>query len=66
MQGCLGIEKAPDTPEENLQDLNTAKQHLEKQVLQDLMRKYRRKSDVADALGVSPSTLWRKLKIHGL
>jgi len=66
MQGCLGIEKSPRAPEENLQDLNTAKQHVEKQVLQDLMRKYRRKSDVADALGVSPSTLWRKLKIHGL
>jgi len=66
MQDCLGIEKAPRAPEENIADLKTARQNAEKQVIQDLMRKYRHKSNAAKALGVSPSTLWRKLKKHGL
>jgi transcriptional regulator with PAS, ATPase and Fis domain len=66
MQGCLGIEKSPRSPGDIFPDLQAAKQNVERQVIQDLMRKYRHKSDVAKALGVSPSTLWRKLNKHGL
>ena len=66
MQSCLGIEKSPRSPGDIFPDLQAAKQNVERQVIQDLMRKYRHKSDVAKALGVSPSTLWRKLNKHGL
>ena len=66
IQSCLGIEKLPRTTEDIFADLKTTRQNAEKQVIQNLMKKYRRKSDVANALGVAPSTLWRKLKKHGL
>jgi propionate catabolism operon transcriptional regulator len=66
IQSCLGIEKSPSTIEDIFSDLKTVRQNAEKQVIQDLMKKYRRKSDVAKALGVAPSTLWRKLNKHGL
>jgi transcriptional regulator, propionate catabolism operon regulatory protein len=66
LQGCLGFEKSTRAPEDIFPNLQTAKHNVEKQLIQDLMKNRRRKSDVAQALGVAPSTLWRKLKKHGL
>lgn len=43
-------------------DLKTARLSTEKQLIEDLVKKHRHKSDVAKILGVSPSTLWRKVK----
>ncbi len=66
IQGCLEKKVSPDVGKEALSDLKTITQNSEKQLIEDLMKKHRYKSDVARALGVAPSTLWRKIKKYGI
>ncbi|MCK4816793.1 sigma 54-interacting transcriptional regulator, partial [bacterium] len=63
---CLEMETHPRQGSETLADLKTALQFTEKQIIQDLLRKHKNKSDVASALNIAPSTLWRKLKKYGI
>lgn len=66
IQACLEMKVSPDLTKEKLSDLKTTVQNSEKQMIQDLMKKHRYKSDIARALGVAPSTLWRKIKKYGI
>jgi propionate catabolism operon transcriptional regulator len=66
IQGCLEKKVSPDVGKEALSDLKTITQNSEKQLIEDLLKKHRYKSDVARALGVAPSTLWRKIKKYGI
>ncbi len=66
IQGCLEKKVSLDVGKEGLSDLKTTTQNSEKQLIKDLMKKHRYKSDVARALGVAPSTLWRKIKKYGI
>jgi len=67
IQGCLEKKVlSPEMGKEGLSDLKTTTQNSEKQLIEDLMEKHRYKSDVARALGVAPSTLWRKIKKYGI
>jgi len=60
---CLGVrEETADPPA----DLKTALRHTEKTVLQELVGVYRSRQELAHALGVDRSTLWRKLRRHGV
>ena len=63
---CLERGTLPEQVGETLPDLKTALQYTEKQIIQDLLRKNRKKSDIARSLDVAPSTLWRKLKKYGI
>ncbi|MBW2121305.1 MAG: sigma 54-interacting transcriptional regulator [Deltaproteobacteria bacterium] len=66
IEACLEKKISPNVDKQHLSDLKTVTQNSEKQLIVDLMKKYRRKSDIAKALGVAPSTLWRKIKKYGI
>ena len=59
---CLEKDRQPNTLDINYSDLKAAREGKEKQLIQDLLHKHRRKTDVAKVLGISLSTLWRKIK----
>ena len=66
LEACLERKTLPEQASETLSDLKTALQHAEKQIIQNLLRKNRNKSDIARTLDVAPSTLWRKLRKYGI
>lgn len=66
IQACLEMKVSPGPRKEKFSDLKTTTQNSEKQMIQDLIKKHRYKSDIARALGVAPSTLWRKIKKYGI
>ncbi len=60
---CLGAVGASDAPPT---DLRGATARTEKAVLEELAQVYRSRRDLARALGVDRTTLWRKLRKHGV
>jgi len=58
---CLGVREGAAEPPA---DLKAALRQTEKAVLQELSGIYRSRQDLARALGVDRSTLWRKLRKH--
>jgi len=66
IEACLESKTLPGQASETFTDLKTTLQGTEKQIIQDLLRRYNNKSDIARALDVAPSTLWRKLNKYGI
>lgn len=60
---CLGM---PGDRPERRSDFKAAVAQTEKAMLQDLVGRYPNRQDLARAIGVDRSTLWRKLKRHGI
>ena len=63
LQDCLGMQAERL---ERRSDLKSAVGQTEKAMLQELVGRYRSRQEVAQVLGIDRSTLWRKLKRHGL
>lgn len=59
---CLEKYAPQAAGDSNPQDLRSAREDKERQLILNLLKRHRFKADVARFLGVSPSTLWRKIK----
>jgi len=66
LEASLERKALPEQAAETFTDLKTALQQTEKQIIQELLGKNRNKADIARALDVAPSTLWRKLNKYGI
>ncbi|HYB21250.1 MAG TPA: sigma 54-interacting transcriptional regulator [Thermodesulfobacteriota bacterium] len=66
LASCLEGKEFSGGVEEKKPNLKTVRQSSEKDLIQDLMRKYQNRKDVARFLEIDRSTLWRKLKQYGL
>jgi transcriptional regulator, propionate catabolism operon regulatory protein len=60
LEECLGFKEGAESPA----DLKAAVRHTEKSILQELVGVYRTRQELARALGMDRSTLWRKLQRH--
>jgi transcriptional regulator with PAS, ATPase and Fis domain len=65
LEACLERKMGPYELEETT-NLKTALEITEKNVLQEMVKKYKNKSDISRILDVDRSTLWRKLKKYGI
>ncbi|MBW1695286.1 MAG: sigma 54-interacting transcriptional regulator [Deltaproteobacteria bacterium] len=66
IDACLEQEPLSAQRGDASMNLKTATQNTEKQLIQELIKNCRYKSDVAKLLGIAPSTLWRKVKKYDL
>jgi transcriptional regulator with PAS, ATPase and Fis domain len=66
LESCLESKMGSHKPEETSSNLKTALAITEKNVLLEMVKKHKNKSDVSRILGVDRGTLWRKLKKYGI
>jgi propionate catabolism operon transcriptional regulator len=59
---CLEKDVPPEAGDVSYAGLKATREEKERQLIQGLLKKHRYKTDVARVLGISLSTLWRKIK----
>jgi propionate catabolism operon transcriptional regulator len=66
LESCLERRMSTRERAEVSTDLKTAVEATEKNVLMEMVKRHKTKSDVSRILGVDRGTLWRKLKKYGI
>ncbi len=66
LESCLEHKDAKSSSGRTYLDLKTALEVREREILQDVLKQYGNRSDVARILKVDGSTLWRKLKKYDI
>lgn len=62
MEFCIHDEIAMDEKSEELQDYKSSVRETEKKLIIDLLNKHRTKTQIAQAMGIGRTTLYRKMK----
>ena len=66
LESCVETRMSPRERSELSTDLKTAVEATEKNVLKEMVKRYKNKSDVSRMLGVDRGTLYRKLRKYGI